>query len=305
MLNPLISVVVCTYNREKFIGNCLECLNKQSINYSKFEVLIIDNNSKDNSGTIINEFIINNPELPFYYYFEQNQGLSFARNRGIKESKGTWITYIDDDAEAEPNFLEEIEKAILKYDNAVGFGGKIIPNFVDGEPIWMSKYLESAFASKLDKGNKFGIFGQDISGFPIGCNMTYLKKFLVEIGGFDPELGRKGDLGLAGEEKHIFHESLKTNLIVIYLPTSVVHHVIEKNRLEDNYLIKLSLGIGKSEKYRTMQISNIDYFKKAIEMYFKYLASILLYILYYIKGERCKGKYVYLFRKNVMIGFNK
>lgn len=304
MLNPLISVVVCTYNREKFIGKCLECLKNQTIDFSKFEVLVIDNNCKDNSGTIINEFIINNPELPFYYYFEQNQGLSFARNRGIRESKGTWITYIDDDAEAEPNFLEEIEKAILKYDNAVGFGGKIIPNFVDGEPIWMSKYLESAFASKLDKGNNFGIFGKDISGFPIGCNMTYLKEFLVKIGGFDPELGRKGDLGLAGEEKHIFLESLKTNLKVNYLPSAIVHHVIEKNRLEDKYLIKLSNGIGKSEKYRTIQISNIEYFKKAVEIYLKYFASIFLYILYFFKNEKYKGKYVYLFRKNVMKGFN-
>jgi glycosyltransferase involved in cell wall biosynthesis len=303
MSNPLISVVVCTYNREKFIRNCLECLKVQTLDNSKFEVIVVDNNSKDLSGQIIQTFIAENPKLPFYYYFEQNQGLSYARNRGIAESKGSWITYIDDDAEAKPEFIENILNAISKYPDAIGFGGKVIPNFVDGRPKWMSKFVESAFASKLDKGNDFLVFGKDFQGFPIGCNMTYRKSFLNDIGGFDPELGRKGDLGLAGEEKHIFMESLKYNQPVYYLPNVVVYHVIESNRLEEKYLVNLSIGIGKSENYRTKQISRIENLKKLFDVIFKFFASIILYIIYSLKGDNCKGKYIYLFRKNVTKGF--
>ena len=149
---PVISVVVCTYNREKFIHNCLESLKNQSLSKQYFEVLVIDNNSSDRSAQIVKDFISLNPELPFHYYFEGQQGLSFARNRGIQESRGNWITYIDDDAEADVDFLKNLMAATEKYVDAVGFGGKIIPDYVDGKPNCMTSYVEGAFASKLDRG---------------------------------------------------------------------------------------------------------------------------------------------------------
>jgi len=297
MLNPLISVVVCTYNREKFIGNCLECLKKQSINYSKFEVLIIDNNSKDNSGTIINEFIINNPELPFYYYFEQNQGLSFARNRGIKESKGTWITYIDDDAEAEPNFLEEIEKAILKYDNAVGFGGKIIPKYSESnEPIWMSNYIYG-YVGSIDLGNTERKFEGKMK-FPIGCNMTYSKLILNKVNRFNTDLKARSD------DKYIYNNIKLISDKVYYIPSMVVNHNIDNDRLTFNSFKKLYLKTGNEEKIR-LRKNKIQLLKKLIEFIIKFFASIILWIIYLFKNQEIKGRYIFYSQYYTLLGFIK
>ncbi len=305
MSNPLISVVVCTYNREKFINNCLQSLKNQSLAQQNFEVLVVDNNSKDRSAEIIKEFIALNKELPFFYYHEANQGLSFARNRGIKEAKGTWITYIDDDAEADVDFLKNLKLAIETYRDAVGFGGKILPNYVDSKPDWMTSYVEGAFASKLDRGEKIGVFGKDISGFPIGCNMTYTKEILKKIGGFNPQLGRLGNLSMAGEEKHVFTEILAEGRDVVYLPNVTVNHVVEQYRLRVENLISLSYGIGASEKIRTVGISRSAYLKKLFEVLFKSLASVFILIIYSITGEYNKGKYVYLFRHYILLGFLK
>lgn len=297
MLNPLISVVVCTYNREKFIGKCLECLKNQSINFSKFEVLVIDNNSKDSSGFIINDFIKNNSTLPFYYFFEANQGLSFARNKGIKESKGTWITYIDDDAESEPNFLEEIEKAILKYDNAVGFGGKIIPKYSESnEPVWMSKYIYG-YVGSIDLGNIERIFEGNMK-FPIGCNMTYNKKILSNVNGFNTDLKARSD------DKYIYNKIKIISNKVYYIPSMVVYHNIDNERLTFNSFKKLYLKTGNEEKVR-LKGEKIRLIEKFIEYIIKLFASIILWINYLFKLQEIKGRYIFFSQYYTLIGFLK
>src|SRR5687768_7478899 len=105
---PAISVVICTYNRDKFIGEALNCLAKQTLSVDAFEIIVVDNNSTDNTVQIAKNFIATHPELNARYVLEPNRGLSFARNRGIQEAKAPIITYIDDDAEAEPGFLQSI-----------------------------------------------------------------------------------------------------------------------------------------------------------------------------------------------------
>ena len=87
-----ISVVICTYNREKFIGKALECLSRQDLQKDKFEILIVDNRSTDRTAAICGKFIAAHPDLSVRYFFEDKKGLSFARNRGLQESIAPIIT---------------------------------------------------------------------------------------------------------------------------------------------------------------------------------------------------------------------
>ena len=82
---PEISVVVCTYNREKMLPECLDSLANQRANKNLYEVIVVDNNSKDNTSKVANEFVTKYSN--FKILFEQNQGLSHARNLGLKEAK--------------------------------------------------------------------------------------------------------------------------------------------------------------------------------------------------------------------------
>ena len=105
---PKLSVIVCTYNRDKYIKKTLRYLNEQSIDPRAYEVLIIDNNSTDNTAVLCKDFITAGNHDHFHYYLEENQGHTHARNRGIKESKGEYIAFLDDDAWVYSNYCENI-----------------------------------------------------------------------------------------------------------------------------------------------------------------------------------------------------
>src|SRR5205809_539816 len=128
-MHPLLSIIVCTYNRQKFIGECLACLSRQTLPAEKWEAIIIDNNSSDNTATIVKNFIDQHPQLPFRYVFESTKGLSYARNRGIAEARSSIITFIDDDAEAVPEFAETILNFMQENPGAAGVGGRVLPKY--------------------------------------------------------------------------------------------------------------------------------------------------------------------------------
>src|SRR5690606_5027026 len=106
-----------------------------------FEIIIVNNNSTDNTESVCKSFMTNQSGLDVKYVVETNRGLSFARNRGIAESKYDIITYIDDDAYAKPDFLELIFEHFKTYPDTAGLGGKVIPRYEIEEPKWMNKYL--------------------------------------------------------------------------------------------------------------------------------------------------------------------
>lgn len=296
-----ISCVICTYNRERFLHSSIESLVKQTLPKEKFEVVIINNNSTDNTHYICTDLIEKyKHQVNFKYFIETNQGLSHARNRGIIESSSELICYIDDDAIATPDFLKNIVDFFTTNADAVGVGGKIIPMYVDGKPDWMNYFMEG-LVSKVDNGEQ--VFEYTGKKFPIGCNMTYKKFALVEIGMFDPDLGRKGNSGEASEEKDVFFKIFNKGYKVFYLPNIPVQHIIESARLEYSYIQKISAGIGRSERLRVAKLGKINLFQKNVELIFKFFAAILIALYYTIKFQFSKAKAVIVFRIDVFRGW--
>ena len=84
----MISIIICTYNREKYIGPLLESIAKNDYPKSEYEILLVDNNCTDNTHSICNMFAQQHADVKFRYVVEPEQGLSAARNKGIKEAKG-------------------------------------------------------------------------------------------------------------------------------------------------------------------------------------------------------------------------
>ena len=199
---PMISFVIATYNREKFLPDCLESLAQQTADRSDYEVVIVDNNSTDGTEEICRRFIDRHPDLDVSYYKEGKQGLSHARNRGIAEANGDLISFIDDDGIAEEGFAEELLRFFRQHPEATAVGGKIIPRFESGPPAWNNPYSSQVFFAHYDRGDD--LFEYRGKGYPFGCNMTIRKAFFSAYGDFDTHLGRKGKGGLGGEEKALF-----------------------------------------------------------------------------------------------------
>lgn len=292
-----ISAIICTYNRDKYLPRSLASFAMQTIDKNLFELIIIDNNSTDNTASVSNKFIAANPSLHIKYFFEPNKGLSFARNRGLAEANSPIISYVDDDAILPPEFLQEMVEFFSKHPTAAGVGGKVIPEYENGsEPKWMSKYL-NGFVGKVDYGSTSKPFDKTMK-YPAGCNMTYKKEILNRAGGFNNELTFRSD------DKYIFYAVKNLDAEIWYVAETYVDHIIDASRLDFNNFKKLYLKTGNEEKIRLKhEGGQSGVLKQGIMYVVKLAASIALYALFIIKGERIKGTYIVLSQWFTLKGF--
>lgn len=294
-----ISLVICTYNRCRYLPEALESVRLQELPSSDFELVIVDNNSNDDTAIISETFIKANPSLNVRYCFEANKGLSHARNRGISEARSSIVNYVDDDAILSAHYLQEMVHFFETYPTATGAGGKVIPKYEDGkEPVWMNKYLHG-FIGKVDHGNNIQLFSGNMK-YPVGCNMAWRKEILQQAGGFNTNLQFRSD------DKFIYHQVIKINSAVYYVPAAWLYHYIDTHRLELNNFKKLFLKTGNEEKIRVQsEGGSIAVAKKGMEFLFKTGAAIALFLLYTMKGQYLKGKYVLLSQYCTLLGFLK
>jgi len=298
--HPIISVVICSYNRADYIVNAVASLYRQTLDKAAFEVFVVDNNSIDNTQELVENFIEQHPHFQCYYLTESRQGASFARNTGAAFSKGRLLCFMDDDAEAEPYFLERIVTFFNTHGDAAGLGGRIIPKYIPEEPRWMSHYV-SSLVGNFDYSKTIEVFKP--GKFPLESNMTVLKSSFDAIGGFNTALpGVVGTLRIGGEGKDFFLRLQAQGLKIYYDPEVVVHHVVEVKKLTPHYMYRVASGIGRGERVRTKANSPWAFYKKILEYLFKFIGSIVLGIIYTIKGRPEQARPVIQFRIDALKG---
>ncbi|RYY72203.1 MAG: glycosyltransferase [Chitinophagaceae bacterium] len=297
--SPTISVIISTYNRQAYIIACLRCLTNQTLPKDKYEVVIVDNHCTDNTAELVKEYLSANPELPFRYVYEDQKGVSFGRDRGIHESVGEILVYLDDDAEAEPDLLENYLHFFTQYPAAAAAGGRILPKYSEKpKPEWMSSWL-NGFIAHVDLGGETRIFEGRMK-YPIGCNMAYRKRYLLEIGGFNTLLTFRGD------DKYIYLAVKEINPEIYYVPNALVRHNIPGRRLTFEYLRTLFLKTGNEEKLRVrLKDGNTAVLVKFFEFLFKFGVSIAIWFWYAITGKELQGRYVFYSQWFTLKGFLK
>ena len=132
-MSVIISVIICTYNRAYLLSQCLDSLSNQTLEKHFFEVLIINNNSTDNTQEIA-EFI-SKKEPNFRVILETSQGLSHARNRGWNEAQGLYVGYLDDDCKVPPEWLQTAQSCITTQTPDI-FGGPYYACYNSQKPKW-------------------------------------------------------------------------------------------------------------------------------------------------------------------------
>jgi glycosyltransferase involved in cell wall biosynthesis len=287
------SFIICTYNREDYIGECLERLALQDYPAEAFEVIVVDNNSTDGTTGIIKDIIKSNKHIGFRYFLETDQGLSYARNRGIKEAKGEVLIYLDDDAFASNDYLKNLDRFFKDFEDAAAFGGKIIPRFESQRPAWMSDFL-LPLVSVIDLGDKVIPFPK--RKFPIGANMGFTREIIGKVGDFNVNLGRKGS-GLQGsEEKDIFSKITNNKGSIYYIPDVLVEHMVPDKRIQLDFIKRQAKGVGGSEKQRTLDVGRGTYIKRLMTEFYKWVGSLVLFTYYLLTFRAGKGIMILRFR---------
>lgn len=294
----MISFVICTYNREKYIYECLSRLAKNTVK-DGWELILVNNNSTDQTATECERFVEDYKPKNYHYFIEKQQGLSFARNRGIAEAKGEWLVFLDDDAMVEQDYIANLQKHLSEHPETGAFGGQIVPFFEDGEPEWYSHW-SMGFVSALDRGDRVHVFPDN--AFPIGANMGIRREVIDQVGTFNTELGRTGNKLLAGEEKDIFNRIRSAGWDILYFPNIGVRHCIPAKRTTREFITRIAYGIGVSERLRTRNMGLCVYTKRLFLELVKWSGTLLLCCQYAIQGHRPKGEILVLFRYYVTKG---
>lgn len=294
----MISVIICTYNRERYIYNVLKSLALGTLEHDAYEIVLVDNNCTDNTRKEVDHFCNVFPQVTLRYFVETNQGLSHARNRGIKESKGDLLVYVDDDATVNPEYLKTYADWFASHPETDAAGGPIIPHYETGsEPKWMTYFIKRLLTGYLYFGSKPGPFPGE--NYPGGGNAAYRSRVFEKVGLYNVELGRNGDSLGGGEEKDIFDKMKREGMQFVYLPDAILYHSIPGYKLEPDYFNRLTRGIGQSERARTLRIGKSSYRKRLLSEIKKWCATIVLWCFYLITFRPQRGNMLVKFRHNV------
>lgn len=236
-----VSAIICTYNRAKYLGPAIDSLLDQTVPLSDYELIIVDNASTDDTARIAKGY-----GSKVKYIFEPNQGLSYARNAGFKNSRAEIVAYMDDDAIACRDWIENIIKAFSIGPEIGAAGGKIEPIWEGKKPRWATKELYPHFSCQ-DKGpNPFYLKEYD---YFFGGNAAYRKEILYNCGGFPVKLGRIGKMQLAHEEWPVFNYINEHKLKKYYLPGIKIDHTVMRHRLNLRWMMNRFYWLGASAVY--------------------------------------------------------
>lgn len=304
MSKPIgITLIICTYNRADYLSDTLASLLKGNSPIHPVEILVVDNNSSDETAAVVKRYrhmSYKVSNITVRYVEEKKQGLSHARNRGIKEATTSVVVFVDDDIRATDNYINSWVQFFENYPETVAAGGKIHVQFDDPRPCWLSHFLLPLLGHH-DFGNSISRYRK--SKYPFGGNMAFKKEVFDKIGWFDPDLGRNAESLNAGEEKELFKRIRDHGFDIYYLPEAFLFHRAGKERLTIDYIRTQALGLGQSMKLQLRQASIWQYFKKWGAEINKMIFTIALGFFYSITWQYPKAKLLFYFRLWILKGY--
>jgi glycosyltransferase involved in cell wall biosynthesis len=236
---PLLSIVVCTYNRAELLEFCLGSLSDQLSAYTNdaVEVIVVNNNCTDNTSSVVGK--ANARCAAIREVVELNQGLSCARNRGIEEAKAEWVFFLDDDALAGADMIQRALEWIAKPGIQV-FGGKYVPWYHYGSTKWFkdeyaSTPLPYVEALSLKKSHEF------LTGGILCIHKDLFQRF----GLFNPEIGMIGNQVGFGEETELMRTYRSHGIDLWYDPLLVIRHVVKPQLLDPSWHIRAGWALGR------------------------------------------------------------
>jgi glycosyltransferase involved in cell wall biosynthesis len=221
-----LTILICTHNRADLLAGALESLEGQSLERGRFEVIVVDNASTDDTPRVAIA-CAERKKVHLRYVREAELGLDAARNRGIREARGEIIAFLDDDARARYDWAEAILEGFRLHDAPI-LGGRVDLVWEVPRPSWFSDVL-LRYLIHCDYGPKV----VEVTSPPwlYGTNVAFRKSLFQEIGLFRLDLDRKGESLMGGGDTEFFVRARAQGRSLLYLPTLVVRHLVPASRL--------------------------------------------------------------------------
>jgi len=248
-----VSVILCTYNRFESLAKALDSLALSILpDTVEWEVLVVDNNSSDQTQAVVENFSRRYPSR-FRYLFEPQQGKSFALNSGVRESRGDVLAFVDDDVIVERDWLHNLTSVL--FDNKwAGSGGRILPPPGFVPPKWLAisgpRNLGVVLCAQFDLGSTPG----QLKDAPFGTNMAFRREMLDRYGAFRTDLGPRPGSELRNEDTEFGRRLMTAGERLYYTPSAVVYHEIRQERLRQGFFLAWWFDHGRATVRETQVI---------------------------------------------------
>ncbi|MFL6213186.1 MAG: glycosyltransferase [Blastocatellia bacterium] len=238
-----ITAIVCTYNRSALLGESLSAIARQQGEGLRYEVIVVDNNSTDDTREVIEKFAAAS-HCPMRYLCERQQGVSYARNAGIAASRAPALAFFDDDVMVADDWLLQIKQALDAHSDIDYVGGKVLPRWASAPPAWLVAENWAPIAAQ-DYGDAPFVLDASTNVGLISANLAIRRRALDEVGWFRPELQRVRD-GIGSMEDHELLERLaRAGKRGLYAPQIVVRADVPVARMTRGYHRRWHRGHGK------------------------------------------------------------
>jgi GT2 family glycosyltransferase len=232
MQKNMITVVICTFRRNRLLRKCLNALNTQTASRSEFSILVVDNYGSEECKVICKEFKAG-------YVHEANIGLSAARNRALKEIDDGWIFYIDDDGVPREDLMAQFILATQDEDIKI-IGGKYCHYFEKAPPKWLMSYYKKCHEP---------IATESLTQLPkrvylSGGIMAIRKPLVLQAGSFNTSLGMKNKNFGYGEEDQLQDRIRALGIPVYFSPKLVMDHLVSPRKYTIRSRIKMAYAHG-------------------------------------------------------------
>lgn len=244
-----LSVCICTYNGAERIGLVLEALGRQTRRAGDWEVLVVDNASKDDTARVVDEGLQTHLPHRGRRICEEQAGVMYARRRAAQEARGALLAFLDDDNIPAPDFVECAMTVMARHPEAGIAGGKVLVEWL-GTPTALGQAVAPFALAIRDLGDQAFAY-QEITGGPDTAGMVARTDVLRTIFS-DPDLarkitGRKGKSLVSGEDTALVIRAHQLGVTCRYEPELVIRHRLPADRTTLPYLLRLYDGIGRGQ----------------------------------------------------------
>jgi GT2 family glycosyltransferase len=234
-----VSVNLCTFNRLAMLRHTLDSLLAQKTDGTfTYEIVIIDDGSTDATPLFV-QHMVKVSRIPIRYFREERVGVAAARSRGVKESWGEWIAFIDDDEIAETDWLQNL-KTVATENDADCVGGEVKLIFLGDA----DRSIEDSVRRQIGETSPLGWFQRRFTYSGPGTGNALVRRNIFEkLGHFD------SSLEVRGEDQDFFRRARKAGYKIVFPSNALVYHLTPMERLSPNYLFILAQQNGKSLAY--------------------------------------------------------
>jgi|SRR5947209_3205028 len=244
-----VSVIICAYTEARWLDlvAAVESLHRQSIPAREI-IVVVDHNQRllERVRTQLSVIVVENSEL---------QGLSGARNSGIAVAGGAFIAFLDDDATAEPDWLERLNRC-FEDPQVLGVGGTVEPEWLGKQPAWFPREFYWVVGCTYRDHPEKPIVVRN----PYGGCACYRREMFEAVGGFRTDMGRIGTLPMGCEETELCIRASQywPQKVFLYEPQAKIHHHIPSSRAKWHYFRSRCFSEGLSKAAVTRYVGAKD-----------------------------------------------